>query len=55
MRSAGFAYVYAVVRADETSILDERYPEDRFELLDRAQLDSPERMVEGRLYRLRGP
>jgi len=55
MRSAGFAHVYAVVRADETSILDERYPEDRFELLDRAQLDSPERMVEGRLYRLRGP
>jgi hypothetical protein len=55
IRGAGFAHVYAVARADQTSILDERYPEDRFELLDRAQLDSPERMVEGRLYRLRGP
>ena len=55
MRGGGFAHVYAVARADETSILDERYPEDRFELLDRAQLDSPERMVEGRLYRLKGP
>ncbi len=55
MRREGIAHVYAVTRADEVGILDERYPEDLFELLDRSLLETPDRLVEGRLYRLNGP
>lgn len=55
LRDQGIAHVYAMARVERASILDERYPEDRFELLDRSQHTLPDRVVEGRLYRWRGP
>jgi len=53
MRGEGIAHVFTVTRADDLTTVDERYPEDRFELLDRSLLETPDRVVEGRLYRLR--
>jgi hypothetical protein len=55
LRDQGITHVYAMERMERASNLDERYPDDRFELLDRSVHELPERVVEGRLYRWRGP